>query len=373
MTSDALVTAAAPSVNLREEFWSGNGADWPRDGRGHIFASRIIRKVGKLMHRNAWTGHEPSTRVFPPLREFYDARITQDELAFGIDILRHMHEGYRARWGREIVRGGAPPIPTPDEWTFAVGVSKRISYESWSAYCRYESVVKFLVNLLEQGILRAALRPFHFGDPLVLQPDYWFSECFLSWFATCQVDIERPWSRQPVRTGGHWIYFDEDCFNAWYRSGTSGKDEPSSDGVMAAEAVKPGDTSEASSSVETPKAETCEPPKACDVNAASSAGQDPGTTEVETETNDAVVPQVIIQKPKKRRPGRKSAYPWTKGPFEEEVLRIRRSANSPNSVHAMADVIQVWCTENWGREPSASLLRKHVDAVLARNGLQFEE
>ena len=182
-----IIEPSLPSVDARVEFYSGEGAKWPRDWYLHTFAARIVHRTGTLFFGRDWTGNEPSTTLVHPLPAKLDTATRDDEIAWATRLLARHYKPYADRWTEASIAQDPAPLPNSEEWAFAVGLSRQITNELWAAVARYRAVVDLLVSLLERGVLRAALRPFYRGEPRELPSGNWFNEQY----HVCQTDEAR--------------------------------------------------------------------------------------------------------------------------------------------------------------------------------------
>jgi hypothetical protein len=400
----AFAETTVPLIDARVEFWSGAGSPWPRDWHLHTFAARIVHRTGGLLYRQEWLGTEPETFLVHPLPAKHDLSTRRDELEWAIFLLRLYHRSYADRYREALLMLEPAPIPSSDEWQFAVGLARQISNETWSAYDRYRNVVDLLVSLLERGVLRAGLRSFHLGEPFALPPGTWYNEVYHAWFATCQVDLERPFSGVPVRADGHWIMFDTQPFEQWessVRRSTAfrGAETPAAaaststaSGTEAATDVDSSSKSDASASPD----ENCAGPVAPPTGASSSdAAPSPDTPCPERDTGETVpgtdtkapagvecrdvsaVPHVDSEvalsrgSARKRKVGARAHYDWPA--FASEVLARIKAGKTYRSVHNLADEMAGWCQDVWGKEPSSSRLRSRITEILDQNGVSVEQ
>lgn len=400
----AFAATTVPLIDARVEFWSGTGSPWPRDWHLHTFAARIVHRTGRLLYRQEWQGTEPETILAHPLPAKHDLSTRRDELEWAIFLLRLYHHAYADRYREAIQTLEPAPIPSPDEWQFAVGLSRQISNDTWSAFDRYRNVVDLLVSLLERGVLCAGLRSFHLGEPFALPPGTWFNEVYHAWFATCQVDLERPFSGVPIRAGGHWIMFDTQPFELWessVRRSTAfhGADTPaaatstsSASGTKAATDVDSSTKGDASVSSD----ENCAGPVAPPTDASSSdAALSPDAPWPVRDTGEPV-PDTVTKAPagvecpdvsavphvksevassrgsaRRRKVGARARYDWPA--LASEVLTRIKAGKTYRSVHHLADEMAGWCQDVWGKEPSSSRLRYRISEILDQNGVSIEQ
>ena len=171
--------------------------------------------VGRLIYKQGWSGYEPQTHGFIPIRANLDASTSQRDIHVAIAILIDHHPGYFQRSAAIRTETGSHPLPTVDEWLVAVAISRQIANDTWSSVNRYRDVVRTMVTLFELGIVKSATRPHLAGNLVLIEPGAWINECYDSWFATCQIDPSQPFCRMPVREGGDWLYVDKLSLNAW--------------------------------------------------------------------------------------------------------------------------------------------------------------
>ena len=333
MSAAASIDTRATSVDPRVEFYSAP-RDWPRESYKHRFMGRAIHDVGQLMFRDNWTGEEPSTAVVFSIRPRLDAATPPGDIRVATSILNCLHAGYQQRAAAVMKDGWPAPMPTPDEWAFAAGIALQLSDRSWTAFKRYLAVVDVLTTVFEMGIVQAALRPHFAGDPETVPASQWINECYLAWFATCQVDPANPFSRAPIRWGGSWWYVDKSSYYAWIR--------------LTFDVALHPNSSEPDEPVETT------PDQASKASA----------TSAEASSEPEEVNQTA--KPAKSNGGAKPRYRWSE--FDVEMLRIYNGDNRPTSIHAFADRMLEWCSNSWPDEPGKSTIRKRIARVLDRNG-----
>ena len=360
--------ASSPTIDARVEFYSGAGAPWPRNWYRHTFAAWIVHRTGRLMYGRDWTGTEPETILVYPLPARLDSSTRPDEVQWAIKLLCRFHQAYFARWLETIGKDEPAPHPTPDEWAFAFGLARQISDDAWSAYSRFRTVVELLVSLLERGLLRAALRPFFLGEPEELPPGAWFNEYYHAWFATCQIDVERPFSGVPVRKGGHWIVFNSDDFDAWeasVRKATAKSPTATSAGVSQDNATPANDEPSAGATDTTPVKGTDRYTGDADDSA------DTGRGSLHCSKAMAEPAARAGEGRFRKKPGAKARYPWYEGPFEAEILRRMTSTEKPTSMHQFADLMLAWSSEHWPAEPSKTRMRERIAEILAKNGVHF--
>lgn len=338
MSSAASFGTQATSIDPRVEFYS-SPVDWPRDSYKHRFMGRAVHDVGQLMFQEEWTGEEPSTVLVFAIRPRLDAATPPSDVYQAISILNCLHSGYQQRAAAARNDGWPAPMPTPDEWAFAAGIALQLSDRSWAAFKRYLAVLDVLTTVFEMGIVQAALRPHLAGDPETILPSQWINECYRAWFATCQLDPSNPFSRVPVRWGGSWWYVDKPSYYAWIRL--------TFDVALQAKNSEP--------------VEPVEP--------APDPGSEGSTTRAEASSEPEEVSQTA--KAAKSKGGAKPRYRWSE--FEVEMLRIYHGKNRPISIHAFADRMLEWCSNNWANEPGKSTIRKRIARVLERNGLRLED
>lgn len=390
----AFAETTVPLIDARVEFWSGTGSPWPRDWHLHTFAARVVHRIGRLLYRQEWLGTEPETILVHPLPAKHDLSTRRDELEWAIHLLRLYHRPYADRY-REALQALEPaPIPSSDEWQFAVGLSRQISNEAWSAFDRYRNVVDLSVSLLERGVLRAGLRSFHLGEPIALPPGTWYNEVYHAWFATCQVDVERPFSGVPIRAGGHWIMFEAQPFEQWEASvRRSAAFHAADTPAAAASTVNVANTEASTDDDSSPTGdafvatdENCPGPVAPSPDAPSSdAAPSPDTPspmrEVSKSVSDTVTKSpaggdsqdaLTVSKAKsarKRNVGARASYDWPA--FNSEILARIAAGRTYRSIHQLADEMAAWCQDVWGKEPSSSRLRYRISRVLDENGLDI--
>ena len=328
-----------PFIDPRVEFWS-NRSQWPRDFTGFVFLPDVVHDLGRLLYGVEWTGNEPSVQIVYPIRHVLDTATTAADIALATTLLEAAHAGYQIRAQSARAIGQPLPMPTADEWPIAYALSRQVADTIWTQYMRYVGVMTTLVRLFELGIVTAARRNHQVGPPIAIASHEWINEVYPSWFATCQIDPERPFSGIPIRDGGDWIYVDIASYVAW-RNASFGALTPTHAG-------KP--------------LETKNEPQA----GSQPADQDP-ISKPKTSCTDTAA---AAPKPKARR-GAKPRYDWKA--FDAEVLRLAKEPNRPTSIHAFADAIASWCLDRWGREPSNSRLRSRISRVLADNGINLDE
>ena len=360
--------ADVPTIDPRIEFWSGGGARWPRDWHLHIFAGRIVHMTGRLLYGQNWDGTEPETVLIHPLPARFDSATRPDELRWAIALLVRNYVPYSDKCNTAVIAGEPPPNPEPDEWQFAVGLSRQISNETFAAYDRYRQVVELLVSLLERGILRAALRPFFLGEPQPLPPGSWYNEVFLSWFATCQVDVERPFTGIPVRRSGHWIVFEAEPFYAWVAAVKRCAAEPENQQTASSGASSGLDESEQSETVAVDEGAGSDPPP----DAVPTVSPDVADSDAALNNAGSLRSDDQSPKPKpKSKAGAKPRWPWAAGPFEEKILEIINGPQRPTSMHALVNLMLEWCQLEWGDEPGRTTIQGRIEMVVTRNGCEF--
>ena len=73
-----------------------------------------------------------------------DTATRPDELNWAIQLLVRHYPPFAEKIHQALASGEPAPIPEPDEWQFAVGLSRQISNETFAAYDRYRQVVDLL-------------------------------------------------------------------------------------------------------------------------------------------------------------------------------------------------------------------------------------
>lgn len=331
-----------PSIDPRVEFWSDR-SQWPRDFAGFVFLPDIVHDLGRLLYGPEWTGKEPSTQLVYPIRHVLDTATSAADIALATTILEATHAGYQAKANAARANGQPLPLPAADEWPIAFALSRQLADVVWTQYMRYGGVMTTLVRLFELGIVATARRNHQAGPPIAIASHEWINEVYPSWFATCQIDPERPFSGIPIRDGGDWIYVDVASYLSWRNA---------SFGVLTqTQASEPLDAKKKRGEAETPS---------------HAADQDP-LAKAKTSSSDAAT---AAPKPTAKR-GAKPQYDWKA--VDEEVLRRAKEPNRPTSIHAFADLIASWCLDRWGKEPSNSRLRSRISRALANNGIDLDE
>ena len=357
------VDASVPKIDARVEFWSGEGARWPRNSHRYIFAGCAVHATGRLIYRQDWSGTEPETILVHPLPARFDTATRRDELDWAVFLLVRYYPPSAEKHQKARLASEAASFPEPDEWQFAVALSRQISNDSVAAITRYNQVVDLLVSLLEQGVLRAALRPYFLGDPESLPSGTWYNEVYHAWFATCRVDVEKPFTGVPTRFGGHWIVFEAEPFNAWVASvkrfaNDHRRAEP-------ADATTGPTTDGAANAPGAGEPETEIPAESEDQVFKT------GTNSVNSvSTEEMSSPNVAVKKPK-RTAGAKAKYAWNDGPFEQKILSVMSTEPKPTSLHCLADAMLAWCLEQWEQEPGKTTMRIRIAEVLSQHNLYF--
>lgn len=326
-------TTQFPAIDPRVEFWSDVGR-WPRETYRHSFLANVVHNLGKLLFRETWTGEEPATVIVYPIRPVLDTATSPADIEMAVLILRANHLGFRARADAAHAVGQPAPMPTADEWPIAHALSRQIADATWGAFKRYWDVVTTLVTVFELGIVTAARRHHVVGHPEPIPTSHWINEIYPSWFATCQIDPERPFCGVPVRDGGDWIYVDLESYLAWRNA---------SFGVMIGVSQQ----------------------------ATMATGQPSGAQghKAEVPADQGAPPDPAPARPKSRG-GAKPTYEWSS--FDSEVVRFAKSDDRPRSIRAFAGQMLSWCLETWGKEPGETTVRNRISKVLAENGLKLE-
>jgi len=192
------------AIDPRVEFW-GDKRLWPNEGIDHAFFATALHRVAGFIFKDQWTGSEPTTIGCQPIRTQLDTLTREHDIREATNILYHCHAGYRDRAQMCLANSQAAPLPSPDEWLVAFTISQQISDETWAAVHRFEHVLRIMELLFESGMVVAAVREHHSGYPQPIAPQIWLNECRRAWFATCQIDQQRPYSKIPVRQGGRWL------------------------------------------------------------------------------------------------------------------------------------------------------------------------
>lgn len=380
----------------------------------HSFAARVIHDLGALLFPDTWTSEEPGVILNAPIRHRHDTATPPADVQRAARLLYHCHHGYRARADRDIASGLGLPIPSPDEWTIAHGVSQQLWDAAVTAFNRYRTVIDTLVSLFELGIVVAASRPNLAGDFRPIAPGDWLNECYPSWFATCQLDPIMPYIRVPVREGGGWLYVDKRSYLAW-RNLSFGpqlgrtREQPAqvpNEAPASDEGPREAGEHEASTGCGNddahqpteqpppPAAEHGETPEGVDAtNAAETVIGEPALG-IPPPSSTAAAPELVplqIQSapagpsaslrgsadsgdmlkhaPSPKR-GSKPRYDWPA--FDVEALRRATSEPRPRSARALTAEMLQWCLDCWGKEPSESRARTRVAKVLASNGLTLD-
>jgi hypothetical protein len=346
-----MTVTQAPYVNPRVEFWSDDSC-WPRDASGVSFLGRIVHHLGRVVYGKEWTGYEPATTVVYPIRAHLSAETSERDIRWACELLRDDHPGYRLRCEAAAKAGEPRPMPTPDEWAVAHAWSEKMFQFTETSRARYFGVINVLLRVFEQGIVKTYLRPSEAGHIVALTPGEWFNECFLAWFATCQVHPQHRFSRTPIRYGGDWIYVDRDSYLAWLALAfdTVGQKQPDENAQAR------------TATVAAPQAQSAEPET-------SQASEPPGgLSRMPAAPPDADQPAKTKQR--RRRTGARRKFAWDD--FKAEVVRRVQKGDAPPTVHQFADEMALWCSETWGKEPSNSRLRYYIEQALAENGLSLD-
>lgn len=327
-------TSKFPAVDPRVEFWSDPDR-WPRETYRHSFLANVVHDLGKLLFREAWTGDEPATVIVYPIRPVLDTATSPADVEMAVHILRDYHAGFRVRADAVQAVGQPAPMPTADEWPIAHALSRQIADATWGAFKRYWGVVTTLVTVFELGIVTAARRHHVVGHPEPIPTSDWINEIYPSWFATCQIDPERPYCGVPVRDGGDWIYVELASYFAWRNA---------SFGVLSSGSQPHVETTTAAEEKSAAQSQPNEAP-----------------------ANQSTDP--VHSRPRNRG-GAKPRYDWPV--FDAEVMRRASSEDRPRSIRAFAEKMLQWCSETWGKEPGETTVRTRISEVLAKNGLKLE-
>jgi hypothetical protein len=365
----------------------------------HWFLGDIVHDLGRLLFQGVWTGDEPATVIIYPVRPVLDTATTPADVAIATQILYAHHQGFRNRADTAGANGRPTPLPTADEWPIAHALSRQIADQTMAAFKRYRDVESTLVTLFELGIVIAARRHHVVGFPEPIPQSHWINEIYPSWFATCQIDPQQPFSGVPIRVGGDWIYVDAESYQSW-KNASFGAVARNTHHVQTApeNGAQPGS---ADPSVADPERAQSKPPEGGQADGAelNDEGSQPTQTEsaasaqtlcvesVVGDTNQAPSELVEPLQPaggeagdtgqradcapklatKKSRRGAKPSYDWPL--IEEEVLRRATWETKPRSVRALTGDILAWCLDKLGKEPGESTVRARISKLLAIHGL----
>ena len=149
-------------MNSSEEFWTQQYR-WPRDTEGYVFLARAVHQVGKHLFGDKWHGDEPAGRAGRPVEEEIQ------------------------EWASN--RGFAGILITAD--LKAASESERLR--------RSHTVQQTIAEWCARGALKGALRPYHGGELVSLNPAAWNTEFFWSRFNECRMHGDDPFNMASPR------------------------------------------------------------------------------------------------------------------------------------------------------------------------------
>lgn len=358
------------NIDPRAEFWSEQ-TSWPRDATGVIFLARIVHHLGGLMFGPTWTRREPQSHIVYAIRPQLSAETPRRDIKYACALLHDRHLGYRQRAEQLAATGEPMPLPTPDEWAVARAWSEEIESLTAAGLNRFLAVIDVLTRVFEQGIVATALRPNLGGSLIWLKGGDWFNECYLAWFATCQVHPEKHFTRVPTRSGGLWIYVDAESYFRWVALAFD------TVGATAAPvASAPPDDQRANENVapDIPSRGDAQQPSGDTLGAAVETVSSGGSAETAGTTSRTPGQPLSRERGgrvRRRKRGARRKYAWDD--YKAEIVRRVQAGTAPRTVHELADKMAYWCSESWGVEPSNSRLRYYIDETLAENSLSLDD
>lgn len=189
----------------RHVFWSRR-YEWPNSTAEFLFLAELVLLVGPNLHPQTWTGDEPTSVSVEPLPDEYRIDIAAHQLRWAGILLRTTSEAYKERCNE----CGGLAMPTASEWSEAVKLSREKAVEASEALNRFWDVCDRLAYDFRSRHLQTAIRPFDGGSIERITADAWNTENWWSRFHTCQVDREKPFSRNVVSSGGHYIFVERE-------------------------------------------------------------------------------------------------------------------------------------------------------------------
>ena len=280
----------------RQEFWEDRPS-WPHDAPGYVFAGRAVLLLGAKRFGSSWDDEAPQSQLKFELPATLSIHTPLQSIVAGCEILRRIHEPYRARSSYGFFGSGSgPDFPTREEWAIAHAESKKEAEEAWSKFRPFAAVSYELAESAKQGKLKTALRPLQGG---ALEPQEWhFWNLESGWLRldTCRVDTASPFEYVRSNSGTHWIYVEEKSLDTLL------------------------------------------------------------TGRVEDATR---VPQDFEpRQERKRRAGRKGKYDWVL--YCAELHRKYATTPMPDSDYDVEDDMADWCQENFGDMPASSQQRERI-------------
>lgn len=227
------------SGDPRIAFWSRKG-DWPDDVQPeHIFLARVVGIVGPVVFGSDWTGAEPAVELVTPLTEVLDASIPSSELQRGCRILFEHDKAYASRCPAFVEILCNWPIPSQEEWSRAVEISRRLSAQRRQEFGRFTEVCSRLANAFKQGSILTATRGVDGGLLQPLNRWFWNTENFWGRFCTCRVDLFDPYRAASTVSGGEYLFVDQATLEAVLQPSPEAVRTPDHFGVPEDEYLSP--------------------------------------------------------------------------------------------------------------------------------------
>jgi hypothetical protein len=196
MFPKGLLSPFRTGTDSRLALWKAQN-QWPSDSGGYLFLPRALDRLGSALFGDQWLGTEPACNHLDPLPDWNDVGVGADVHCRAARILRDDCDAYKTRaddrrWSIAAPPWSSDPMPTDDEWSLAVELSKQEYALTRPLWDRYVICCNTMACGLANGLISSVVRDVDGGPYRWVEAGLWISEDLRHRFDTARVNLDRP-------------------------------------------------------------------------------------------------------------------------------------------------------------------------------------